>query len=173
VLGSNSLNIMRRLPIPQPLRAAGLTLAIASLAACGGHSSNVAPADPEGAIRAFLNAVKANSLTGMAERWGTDKGPASQSMNQQELDKRLTVMRSFLVHDSFEFQPRNTMDATGANQRVLDVRITRGNCQPVVPFTVVRWGSGWLVYAIDLGAAGNPARPCDASGTTGPTKPGT
>src|ERR1044071_931628 len=112
---------MRRLPISQPHRAAGF-LVVLVLAACGGHTAGVAPADPEAAIRGFLNAVKANSLTGMAERWGTEKGPASGSMNEGEMDKRLTVMRSYLQHDKFEFQPRNTLDATGANERVLDVR---------------------------------------------------
>ena len=171
MLGSNALNFMRRLPISQPLRAIRLAVAVAWLAAaCGRHASGVAPADPEAAIRAFLNAVHANSLRGMAEWWGTEKGPASQTMDHQELDKRLTVMRTFLVHDSFEFQPRNTLDATGTDQRVLDVRITRGACQPVVPFTVVRWGNGWLVKSIDLAAAGNPARPCGPQGTA---KPGT
>lgn len=129
--------------------------------ACGRRPAAApAPADPEVTIRRFLNAVKANSLTGMAELWGTDKGPASQSMDHAELDKRLTVIRTYLVHDSFEFQPRNTMDATGTAQRVLDIRLTRKACRPVVPFTVVRWGGGWLVQNIDLSAAGNPARQC-------------
>jgi len=164
---------MRRLPVSQPLRAIGLTLAISGLAAaCGHHSSGIAPVDPEATVRAFLNAVKANSLQAMAELWGTEKGPASRSMDHAELDKRLTVMRSYLVHDKFEFQPRNGMDATGANQRVLDVRITRGACQPVVPFTVVRSGNVWLVKSVDLAAAGNPIRPCDAN-AAGAAKPGT
>lgn len=138
--------------------------------ACGGRrnvASGPAAAEPEAAVRAFLNAVKANSLTGMAELWGTDKGPAARTMDEQEMDKRLSVIRAFLVHDRFEFQARNTMDAMGAEQRVLDVRLSRNGCQPVVPFTVVRWSGRWLVKDIDLSAAGNPVRSCGPSGTGG------
>ena len=157
---------MARLPIWQPVRAAGLVLAVAWLggACAGGHTGGTAPTEPEASVRAFLNAVKANSLTAMAQLWGTEKGPAARTMNHEEMDKRLTVIRSFLVHDSFEFQPRNMMSASGADQRVLDVKITRKNCKPVVPFTLVRWGGGWLVQSIDLSAAGNPARPCAPEG---------
>lgn len=160
---------MRRVPLSQPARAAGLAFAVAlSAVGCGrGQTSATAPLDPESTIRQFMNAVKANSLTGMAELWGTRKGRASATMNHEEMDKRLTVIRSFLAHDSFEFQPRNMLSATGADQRVLDVRITRKACTPVVPFTVVRWGNGWLVQDIDLSAAGNPARPCGPDGTSG------
>jgi hypothetical protein len=160
---------MRRLPVSQPARAAGLALAVALAGtACGpAQPGGVAPVDPEATVRQFLNAVKANSLAGMAALWGTSKGPASQSMNHEEMDKRLTVIKSFLAHDSFEFQPRNMVSATSATQRVLDVRITRKACTPVVPFTVVRWGNGWLVQDIDLAAAGNPARPCGPDGTPG------
>ena len=128
---------------------------------------STAPTDPEATVRAFLNAVRANSLTGMAELWGTEKGPAVRSMDPQEMDKRLSVIKSFLVHDRFEFQVRNTMDALGTDRRVLDVRLSRNGCQPVVPFTVVRWSGRWLVKDIDLSAAGNPIRPCQ-SGTGGP-----
>ena len=132
-------------------------------AGCGGRqrlAAGPAAVDPQAAVRAFLNAVKANSLQGMAELWGTDKGPASNTMDHQEMDKRLSVIRTFLVHDKFEFQVRNTIDAMGAEQRVLDVRLSRNGCQPVVPFTVVRYKSRWLVKDIDLSAAGNPVRSC-------------
>ncbi len=160
---------MLPLLLSQPRRAAGVALLAAAGVACGGRpAAGPAPVEPEAAVRTFLNAVHANSLTGMAAVWGTDKGPAVQWMDRQEMDKRLTIMRSYLVHDSFVFQPRNTMDAAGRDERVLDVRLTRKNCQPVVPFTVVRWGAAWLVKSVDLSAAGNPARPCGPGGGPAP-----
>src|SRR6185503_13113551 len=103
-----------------------------------------------------------------ADIWGTEKGPAKRAMEPQELDKRLSVIKSFLVHDKFEFQPRQTLDAMGAQVRVVDVRLYRNGCRPVVPFTLVRWDGKWLVKDIDLSAAGNPIRPCQQGGTGGP-----
>lgn len=146
-------------------RARGFSLAVLLLtAACGGGNpgSAISPGDPEAAVRSFMDAVKANNIAGMGEHWGTSRGPATRTMNPEEMSQRLTVMRTFLLHERYEFAPRNVVDPTDSSQRILDVRITRGNCQPVVPFTVVRWQTGWLVKAIDLAAAGNPARPCPA-----------
>lgn len=162
----DTLNIMHRLPVSQPARAAGLAISVvlSAIGCGGGQTGAAAPIDPEATVRQFMNAIKANSLTGMAELWGTSKGRASERMDHGEMDKRLTVIKSYLVHDSFEFQPRNMLSATSTNQRVLDVKITRKACTPVVPFTVVRWRNGWLVQDIDLSAAGNPARPCGPEG---------
>jgi len=58
-------------------------------------------------------------------------------------------------------------------QRIVKVRLTRKGCQPVVPFTLVRWKNGWLVKNIDLPSAGNPARSCGPEGTGAGANPGT
>lgn len=145
------------------MRAAGpvLVLALAGLAACGRSGGAVtAPAEPEAAVRAFLSAVRANSLVALRELWGTARGPAVGSMDKVEVDRRLTVMRTYLEHESFQFAQRNMVDPADSRQRIVDVRLTRKGCEPVVPFTLVRWRSGWLVQQVDLAAAGNPARSC-------------
>jgi hypothetical protein len=127
--------------IPQSAHRAGLLLGAALLVGCGG-SSHVAPAEPQAAVRSFMNAVKANSVTAMGELWGTARGPAIANMKREEMEQRLTVIRAYLSHDRFEFVERNAPDPAGGQQRTLDVRIFRGNCQPVVPFTVVGWRGG-------------------------------
>ena len=149
--------------LPQPLRTFGFSLALAGLASCGGKPrlNETAPSNPEAAVRAFLNAVKANSIVGMRELWGTERGPAAEYMNAREVEKRLTVIRTYLEHDRFEFDQPNAADPGNLQQRIVRVRLTRKGCQPVVPFTTVQWKAGWLVKTIDLSAAGNPARPCD------------
>jgi hypothetical protein len=136
------------------------------LAACGGPSATVpAPVSPEAAVRSFLNAVKANSLSAMGETWGSSRGPAVQYMDRAELEQRLTVIRAFLEHDKFEILGFQTGVAPANDQkRVLRVRLTRKGCEPVVPFTVTPYGGGWLVTDIDLSAAGNPQRPCQPGG---------
>jgi hypothetical protein len=141
------------------------TLGVAAtlwLAACGGARANLpAPVSPEAAVRSFLNAVKANSLSAMGETWGSARGPAVGYMDQAELEQRLTVIRSFLEHESFEIlgSPPEVVPER-QSKRVLQVRLIRKGCQPVVPFTVIPYGGGWLVTDIDLTAAGNPRRPC-------------
>ena len=129
-----------------------------ALAACGPSRAYPAPAEPEAAVRQFLAAVQANSLTAMGEVWGTDRGPAVSFMERQEMEQRLTVMRTYLRHERYEFVVGNAAGST--SERIVQVRLIRGNCRPVVPFTLVRYRSGWLVQQVDLEAVGNPQRTC-------------
>jgi hypothetical protein len=140
----------------------GAVVALAALAAlaCGGHSVVLPPSSPEAVVRSFLNAVQANSLSTMSELWGSDRGPAKSYMNRIELEQRLTIIRSFLRHDKFAIldAPGGIVGADG--RRSLQVRLVRKGCEPVVPFTVMPYGGGWLISDIDLSKAGNPQRSC-------------
>lgn len=144
-------------------------------AACGGHHADTAtaPTDPEASVRQFLNAVKANSLIAMRDLWGSERGPAATYLNSTEVDQRLSVIRTYLEHERFEFAQPNEVDPGNSAQRIVKVRLTRKGCQPVVPFTLVRWKNGWLVKNIDLPSAGNPARSCGPEGTGAGANPGT
>ncbi len=129
--------------------------------ACGGSSTVVPPVSPEAAVRSFLNAVKANSRTAMGELWGSARGPARSYMKSDELDQRLTIIRTYLDHETFEILESQVAAPAGPDgRRSVPVRLTRRGCAPVVPFTVVPYGGGWLVSDIDLSAAGNPQRTC-------------
>lgn len=131
------------------------------LAACGGPRTVVAPVSPEAAVRGFLNAVRANSLIAMSELWGSPRGPARSYMKRDELDQRLTVIRTYLNHETFEIlESQGALPVGPDGRRSLQVRLTRRGCTPVVPFAVVPYGGGWLVSDIDLSAAGNPQRSC-------------
>lgn len=132
------------------------------LAGCGGRpSAPAAPEDPEATVRSFLAAVNAGSLSLMGQLWGGERGPARTYMQADELEKRLTVIRTYLEHQTFEVV-RGSEPRVGAEdrQQIVEVRLTRNGCTPVVPFTLIRYGAGWLVNSIDLEAAGNPARRC-------------
>jgi len=108
-----------------------------------------------------MNAVRARNLSAMADLWGTSKGPASRSMNKEELEQRLTVIRAFLDHETFEVvEPASPRFSPDGRERGLDVRVTRKKCRPLIPFTLVVWERSWLVKAIDLPSAGNPAKSC-------------
>jgi len=145
----------------QGSRAAVLAATALLLVACGGQPSGTAPASPEASVRGFLNAIKANSLVAMSELWGSARGPARTYMKREELDQRLTVIRTYLTHESFEILESQSVLPPGPDgRRSLQVRLTRNGCTPVVPFTVVPYSGGWLVADIDLSAAGNPQRRC-------------
>src|SRR6185503_7494447 len=142
----------------------------AAAPACSGKRPvTAAPSgNPETAVRAFLAAVEANDLVKMEQLWGTERGPAATYMDAKDAEQRLTVIRTFLAHEKFEFDQPNSVDPTNVTQRIVRVRLTRKGCQPVVPFTTVQWKEGWLVKDISLADAGNPARSCAAE-----QKPGT
>jgi hypothetical protein len=152
---------------PQP-RSDLKLLAVVLVLAAGCHSGGgafLAPASPEAAVRGFLNAVKTNSMTAMSELWGSEDGPASRTMTHTEsartdMEQRLTVMRIYLEHDKFDIMPANSGVIQASDKRIVDVRLYRRGCMPVVPFTAVRAGSGWLVSNVELAAAGNPALGC-------------
>jgi hypothetical protein len=108
-----------------------------------------------------MDAVKANDLTVMSRFWGTAKGPAADNMKADELQQRLTVMKTFLEHERYELVGSPVPVPGATDRQQVEVRIERKGCRPVVPFTVVSWRRGWLVLAVDLGLAGNPARPCN------------
>jgi hypothetical protein len=141
-----------------------LGVAATLTAACGGGTAYPAPAEPEAAVRGFLDGVRANSLVAMSELWGTERGPAASYMtsedDRRQMQQRLTVMQAYLVHDRWEFVTGNESVGARADERILQVRLYRNNCSPVVPFTVVRYRTGWLVQQVDLEAAGNPRRTC-------------
>lgn len=108
-----------------------------------------------------MAAVQANSLVAMSELWGGRRGPAVSYMDVEELQKRLTVIQTYLEHERYEILRVNEPRLDDRpNQRTIEIRLSRKGCTPVVPITVIRYRAGWLVYDIDLGAAGNPARRC-------------
>jgi hypothetical protein len=106
-----------------------------------------------------MDAVKSQDITTMAGLWGTSDGVAADGMDQEELVRRLRVIMTYLAHDEYQLGADNDLLRT-ENQRVVTVRVSRGNCVSDVPFTVVRADGGWLVQSMDLEAAVSPREGC-------------
>ncbi|HEV8511470.1 MAG TPA: hypothetical protein VGQ48_13545, partial [Gemmatimonadales bacterium] len=63
-------------------------------AACGGPKTTApVPQSMNESVAQFLAAVKANDQKRMGELWGTERGPAANSMNAGVLRQRLTVIQ--------------------------------------------------------------------------------
>ena len=154
----------------QGFRLPGFVLAMLVLAACGRTSTVPPPSSPEAAVRGFLDAISANSLTRMGELWGSSRGPARGYMKRAELEERLTIIRTYLQHDKYEILASQGLPPAVAGERTVRVRLERKGCTPVVPFTLVPYAGGWLVSNIDLAQAGNPARRCAPEGGPGPDR---
>jgi hypothetical protein len=127
---------------------------------CGG--SRPAPTQPSasasGAVQGFMKAVADSNLASMASLWGTANGPASETKQPPDWQRRIAIIQAYLQNDSF----RLTADAPGSDQyhRNLQVQIRRQACTWTIPFVTVKSGQRWLVTQVDISAAGNPAREC-------------
>ena len=152
-------------PVTQPLRLVNVIVLSAMLVSCsprGGSAGIPSPVDPEVTVRSFLNAVRASSIAGMGQLWGTSKGPASANMDRATMEQRLTVMRIYLEHEDFTIVSGDPVAGVNieAGERAVFVQLSRRGCMPTVPFTLVPYGGGWLIRSIDLEAVGNPSRRC-------------
>ena len=131
------------------------------LLACSG--SGAAPTPPassaSGAVQSFMKAVADSNLATMASLWGTASGPASETKQPPDWQRRVAIIQAYLKSDSYKV----TADGPGTdlNHRDLQVEIKRQVCTWSVPFVAVKSGQRWLVTQVDISAAGNPARPCD------------
>jgi hypothetical protein len=129
------------------------------LIGCGGGTAPVQPTtSAAGAVRSFMQAVADSNVDKMASLWGTANGPASQTRQPPDYERRVAIMQAYLRNDSF----RVTSDVEQtATRRALQVELKRQTCTWSVPFVSVKTNRGsWLVNQVDLTAAGNPARPC-------------
>lgn len=130
--------------------------AMLAIGACGGHNNYPSPVEPEAAVRRFMDGVQANNLDAMADVWGSERGPTKSFRPRDEVNKRLTVMQRYLVNDRWEFVTGNLPTRDDQGRPMLHVRLYRNGCTPVVPFTMARYGRGWLVWEVGLAAAGTP-----------------
>ena len=134
------------------------------LTACGGGGkpARVEPsAAPAAVAAAFMRAVADSNLTQMAELWGTSKGSAAATGQPADFLQRIAVMQLYLRGATTKVLGNGPVPGSGDRRQVM-LELTRGGCVKQVPFTMVRTKDGaWLVNAVDLNAAGNPAKPCE------------
>lgn len=141
-------------------------VAAVALAACssgGGAAKPVQPAHTANAtVQNFMKAVADSNLTTMADLWGTTRGAAGTTHQPPDYERRIAVMRAYLSHDDFRILSDNPDGSE--TRRAMQVQIRRQACTWDIPFTVIQLADGtWIINQVDLGAAGNPAKPCDPS----------
>lgn len=133
------------------------------LTACGGKqgSAPTTPvASPTQALSEFIRAASDSNLTRMSQLWGSSRGPAAETRDPPDFEKRLVVMQVYLRADSSKVV--SNMPVMGDDdRRRLMVQIFRQGCMKQIPATLRRVKGAWFVYELDLPSSGNPARPCE------------
>lgn len=143
----------------------GATLIVACSSKSQSVSTVAAPsaAAPSAVAAAFLQAVADSNLNQMGALWGNAKGAAAVTGQPANWLQRMAVVHAYLRGGTTKVMG----DVPGSaknDQRQLAIELSRSGCVKTVPFTMIQTKQGaWLVYSIDLNAAGVPGRPCQGS----------
>jgi hypothetical protein len=110
------------------------------------------------AVDQFLRAVNAKDIQAMGTVFGTKNGPARETMDRTELEKRLIILSCYFQHDS----ARTLGEAGGeAGHREVRVELKKGNMTRQSTFYTIQGpGKRWYVDNMDIAAVrdfcGNP-----------------
>lgn len=142
-------------------KIAGLFL----LAACSSATRNAGTngqltgaAAPQIAVDQFLKAVNAKDLQAMSTVFGTKNGPARETMDRAELEKREIILACYFAHDSSRI-----LSETPGLQSHRDVRVElkKGSFTRQTTFYTIKGPSDrWYVDNMDIASVrdfcGNP-----------------
>ncbi len=105
---------------------------------------------PRGAVEAFLTAVRAQDIQAMSVIFGTNRGPARDNMDRDELEKRLVILQCYFNHDKF----RILRDLPGdAGHRIVVAEVTRGsNVRTPSFYTIAGPGGRFYVDNMEIAA---------------------
>ena len=135
------------------------------LTACSSAGRNSGPLTgspaPQLAAEQFLRAANAGDLQAMSAEWGTKDGPARESMDRTQLEKRLTILACYFKHDS----ARVVGEANGmGGHRDVRVELIKGNLKRLTTFYTIKGPSDrWYVENMDIASVRDF---CGNSGTT-------
>jgi hypothetical protein len=76
------------------------------------------------AVERFLTAVHSQDIQAMSVLFGTNRGPARDNMNREELEKRLIILQCYFNHDKFRIVGESPGEG---GHRVITTELIRGN----------------------------------------------
>lgn len=124
----------------------------------GNNGQLTGAATPQLAVDQFLTAVRNRDLQAMSTVFGTNKGPARETMDRTELEKREIILACYFNNDSY----RSLGEQSGqADHREIRVELRRGNLTRQSTFYAVKGpGDRWYIDNMDIAAVrdfcGNP-----------------
>jgi hypothetical protein len=140
---------------------AGLLLLAACSSATQRGTNNgqlTGAASPQLAVDEFLGAVKARDLQAMSTVFGTNNGPARETMDRTELEKREVILTCYFTNDSYRILGERS---GSGDHREVSVELKKGNITRQTTFYAIRGPGGrWYVDNMDIAAVrdfcGNP-----------------
>lgn len=114
------------------------------------RSNATGAASARSAVEDFMTAVKAQDLQAMSTLWGTDRGPARNQMERDELEKRLVIMHCYMAHDQWSFAEDNARLQAGGRQEFM-VELRKKALRARTTFSTVRGPQDrWYVEIVDV-----------------------
>jgi len=115
-------------------------------------------ATPRLAVEQFLKGAKETDIQAMSSVFGTKAGPARETMDRTELEKRQVILACFFTHDTYRILGES---AGVGGHRELRVEIKKGNVTRQPTFYVIQGpGQRWYVDNMDIASVrdfcGNP-----------------
>jgi len=106
---------------------------------------------PEDAVNAYIAAVKARDLQAMSAIWGTERGPARETMERVQMERSETIVMGLFCTDE---EARVTRKASGTGTRqILTVELKRKSATVSTNFTTIPGPRNrWYVEDVDLGS---------------------
>ncbi len=105
-------------------------------------------ADGHAAVRAFLDAARAQDLQAFSAVWGGTNGPLRNMVGHDDFEKRELIMMCFLKHDSDSI---GTASAAAGSRMTYPVRLTQGSTTRGTTVTTIQGPSSrWYVETVDL-----------------------
>jgi hypothetical protein len=110
------------------------------------------------AVESFLRAVNAKDIQAMSTVFGTKDGPARETMDRTELEKREVILACYFNHDSNRILGEN--GGIGGHREVR-VELKKGNLLRQTTFYAIQGpGRRWYVDNMDIASVrdfcGNP-----------------
>jgi hypothetical protein len=110
------------------------------------------------AVEQFLKAANAKDIQAMSTVFGTNNGPARETMDRTELEKREIILACYFAHDTARILGE---DKGTAGHREVRVELRKGNLTRQTTFYAIQGpGKRWYVDNMDIAAVrdfcGNP-----------------
>jgi hypothetical protein len=102
-------------------------------------------------VEQFLRASNAKDLDAMARLFGTKDGPVAGRWPRDEIEKRMFVIATELMHEDFSVVGEQMVPGRGTDATRLMVKLTKNSNNYNVPFTLVRYkDTNWLIEQIGI-----------------------
>ena len=115
-------------------------------------------ATPSAAVQEFMRAAADSNLAGMAQLWGTSKGPVAKTGKPADFAKRIVIMQAYL--DGVSSKVLSEVAADKPELRLVTTELARGECSVTLTVKAVKTKGGWIVQDFDLDQASQVNKSC-------------